>query len=135
MDCSNICKYFSQILSPGYISSVSPNFPQMIASMKTISLSVFVFFLTFQTFILKNMASLEQMYLISMELRSFGQKLESPLGDTISWNLPLHLTWKFPSLVRVMIPKKFFCIENSRWKTEWWHWPRTVWIQSKVKSY
>lgn len=69
----------------------------MIASMKTISLSVF--FLTFQNFILKNMASLEQMYLISMELRSSGQKLESPLEIpflelTTSPNLKVSITRK-----------------------------------------
>lgn len=69
----------------------------MIASMKTISLSVF--FLTFQNFILKNMASLEQMYLISMELRSSGQKLESPLEIpflelTTSPNLKVSITHK-----------------------------------------
>lgn len=45
------------------------------------------------------MASLEQMYLISMELRSSGQKLESPLEIpflelTTSPNLKVSITHK-----------------------------------------
>lgn len=109
---------FLQILSSGYISPVSPNFPPSNDSFhEDYFLSVF-FFLTFQNFILKNMALLEQMYLISMELRSSGQKLESPLEIpflelTTSPNLKVSIARKSYD------PKEIFsCIENSRWKTE-----------------
>lgn len=94
-----ICHSNNKYLTAAIFVNISPKFYHQVIYLQFLQLSSndsfhedyfsLCFFLTFQNFIPKNMASLEQMYLISMELRSSGQKLESPL------EIPFLGTYRF----------------------------------------